>query len=104
MIREARDARVAGIGLLAAEPLREQVTHLEMLRLLRRPEGQEELGVHAQRPRLQAQADQQRGALREPRIDAPRAAAPAPARGLARLLRIARGVEARAPEGRARVP
>ena len=86
VIADARQARLTGIGLVAAEPLGQHVADLEVLGLLRRTEGQEQLRVHAQRAGLQAEADQQRGALGQPGIDAPGAPAPRAAGRLARRL------------------
>ena len=94
MIADARQAGLAGIGLVAAQPLGQPVTDLEVLGLLRGTEGQEQLGIHAERSGLQAEADQQRGALHQSGIDAPGAAAPRSARGLARRLGEARRIEA----------
>jgi hypothetical protein len=94
MIGDARQARLAGIRRVAPEPLREHVTDLQVLGLLGRPEGQEQLGVHPERPGLEAEADEQRRALRQPRIDTPRSAAPRPARRLARRRVVAGRVEA----------
>jgi hypothetical protein len=93
MIAGVRQAGVARIGLVAAQPLGQHVADLQVLGLLGGTEGQEELGVHAERSRLQAEADQQRGALGQAGIDAPGPPAPGPARRLERRLGVAGGVE-----------
>src|SRR5205807_9030095 len=71
MIADARQAGLAGVGLVAAEPFGQHVTDLEMLGLFRGTERQEQLRVHAQRAGLQTKADQQRRALRQAGIDTP---------------------------------
>src|SRR5437867_3255046 len=104
MIAGACQAGLAGVGLVAAQPRGQHVADLQVLGLFRGTEGQEQLGVHAQRSGLQAEADQQRGALRQSGVDAPRAAAPCPARRLARRLGVAGGVEAIPCDVRLRIP
>ena len=93
MIADARQTRLAGIGLVAAEPLGQHVADLQVLGLFRRTERQEQLRVHAQRTRFQAKADQQRRAFRQPGIDAPGAPAPRAAGGHARRRLVARRIE-----------
>ena len=100
----ARATASAGSGLVAAEAPGEEEARLEVLGLLRGAEGQEELGVHAGRPGLEAEADQERGVLAEPRVGAPGPAAPHQARRLAHRRRVRRGVEAAPRDVRLGVP
>jgi hypothetical protein len=94
MIAHTRQTRLARIGLVAAEPLGQHVTDLQMLGFLRRAKRQEQLRVHAERSGLEAEADQQRGALGQTGIDAPGPTAPRPTGRFARRSLVAGGIEA----------
>src|SRR5262249_9524345 len=68
-------------------------TDLEMLGLLRRTEREEQLRVHPERAGFQAEANQERGALGQPGVDAPGPAAPRAACRLTYGLLVARRIE-----------
>src|SRR4029453_17645231 len=83
-----------GVGHVAAKALGQHEAYLEVLGFLGGAERQEELGIHANRARLQAEPYEQRRVFTEPRIRAPRAAAPHESRGFTRLPRAALEIEA----------
>ena len=103
MIARPRDG-LARNGLVAAEQLGEEEARLEVLGLLGGAEGQEELGVHARGPGLEAEANQERRVLAEPGVGAPGPPAPHEARRLAHGMLIRRGIEAAPRDVRLGVP
>src|SRR6266536_2991486 len=104
MIARLRDGLVTRVRMIAAEPLGEEIAGLEVLGLFGRTEGEEKLGVHARGTGLETEPKEERGALTEPRVNAPRATAPHEPRRLADRRLVGHGIEAGPRDILRRVP